>query len=376
MKQVIVLKLEPTPEQHAALLQTLEAFNAGCQYAADVAYEKRCANKVALQPMVYGVLRERFGLSSQMAIRAIAKAVEAYKRDKRVHVRFQTHGAMVYDERIMSFKGLTHVSLLSLQGRLLIPLRYGAYQAARLDRAQGQADLVLRDGRFFLFVTIDLPSPPEIEPTGALGVDLGIVEIATDSDGHSYSGEPVKSVRCRTKRIRALLQSKGTKSARRHLKKIRHRQSRFVRNTNHVISKQLVERAATTGRALALEDLKGIRERSNGFSRELRWLMGNWAFDQLAQFVRYKAEAAGVPVVFVDPRNTSRTCSACGHCDKANRKSQSQFLCLQCGLDTNADFNAALNIWARAHQSERLLSRSGSADQPGTSHAALAAVVI
>lgn len=372
---MIVLKLEPSPEQHAALLQTLEAFNAGCQYAADVAYEQRCANKVALQPLVYGPLRERFGLSSQMAIRAIAKAVEAYKRDKRVHVRVQPHGAMVYDQRIMSFKGLTHVSLLSLFGRLLVPMRYGAYQAARLDRAQGQADLMYRDGTFFLSVTIDLPTPPESDPTDVLGVDLGIVEIATDSDGHSYSGEPVKSVRRRVKRIRRLLQAKGTKSAKRHLQKIKRRQSRFVRNSNHVISKQLIQEAASTGRALSLEDLKGIRERSNGFSREIRWLMGNWAFDQLARFVCYKAEAAGVPVIFVDPRNTSRTCSACGHCDKANRKSQAQFLCLQCGLDANADANAALNIRARAHQSGRLLFRSGSTDQPGTSHATSVAVV-
>jgi putative transposase len=259
---------------------------------------------------------------------------------------------------------------------LLIPMRYGAYQAARLDRAQGQADLMCRDGTFFLSVTIDLPTPPETHPADALGVDLGIVEIATDSDGHSYSGQAVKSVRRRVKRIRRLLQAKGTKSARRHLKQIRRRQSRFVRNSNHVISKQLVARAASTGRALSLEDLKGIRERSNGFSRETRWLLGNWAFDQLAQFVRYKAEAAGVPMILVDPQNTSRTCSTCGHCDKANRKSQAQFLCLQCGLDTNADFNAALNIRARAHQSERLLSRRAPAGQPGTSHAHAVAVVI
>src|SRR5207248_1715051 len=120
--------------------------------------------------------------------------------------------------------------------------------------------------------------------------------------------------------------------------------------------KQLVQRGQSTGRALSLEELKGIRERSNGFSREMRWLLGNWAFDQLAQFVRYKAEAVGVPVIFVDPRNTSRTCSSCGHCDKANRKSQARFQCLKCGLALNADLNAAVNIKVRAHQSERLLS--------------------
>ena len=93
----------------------------------------------------------------------------------------------------------------------------------------------------------------------------------------------------------------------------------------------------------------------------MRWLLGNWSFDQLKQFLVYKAEAAGIPVVFVDPRNTSRTCSACGYCAKENRKSQSKFLCLSCGLDMNADSNAALNIQARAELSDSLLFRSNPA---------------
>ena len=162
MKQVIVIKLEPAQEQYKSLRRTVEAFNLGCQYAADVAYEKRLANKIALQPFVYGTLRSEFGLSSQMAIRAIAKAVEAYKRDRRIHVKFDRHGAMVYDPRIMSFKGLTQVSLMCLDGRGPVPMRYGAYQAARLDRAKGQADLILRDGVFYLYVTVDLPSAPPL----------------------------------------------------------------------------------------------------------------------------------------------------------------------------------------------------------------------
>ncbi len=85
------------------------------------------------------------------------------------------------------------------------------------------------------------------------------------------------------KRIRALLLSKGTKSAKRHLRCIRRRQSRYVRHTNHVISKQIVQCASALQKTLALEDLSGIRERANGFGREMRWLLGNWAFDQLRQ---------------------------------------------------------------------------------------------
>lgn len=118
---------------------------------------------------------------------------------------------------------------------------------------------------------------------------------------------------------------------------------------NHCVSKSLVATAKHSRKALAVEDLKGIRERSETvFSREMRWLMGNWSFDQLRQFLGYKAEAAGVPLVSVDPRNTSRTCSKCGHCEKANRKSQAKFLCLSCGFELNADANAAINIGVRA----------------------------
>ena len=77
----------------------------------------------------------------------------------------------------------THVSLLTLTGRELIPLRFGDYQATRIDRRKGQADLILRAGIFYLYVTIDLPTPPPIKPVGVLGIDLGITEIATDSEG-------------------------------------------------------------------------------------------------------------------------------------------------------------------------------------------------
>jgi putative transposase len=352
MKQVIVLKLEPSPEQHAALLKTMEAFNAGAQYAADVAYEKRLANKIALQPFVYGELRARFGLSAQMAIRAISKAVEAYKRDKRVHVRLKPHGAMVYDERIMSFKGLTTVSLASLSGRLLIPIRYGKYQEARLESAQGQADLVYRDGAFFLYVTIDLPTPAPADTGDVLGVDLGIVNVAVDSDGEPHTGEAIRNCRTRYLKLRQGLQKAGTKSAKRHLRRAKRKESRFVRWANHNISKKLVQKASLGQRALALEDLTGIRERTRATVRKSqRYERMSWAFSQLRQFIAYKAQRAGIPLILVDARNTSRTCPECGHCAKENRRSQSEFLCVKCGFQANADFVGATNVCRRGRES-------------------------
>ena len=80
----------------------------------------------------------------------------------------------------------------------------------------------------------------------------------------------------------------------------------------------------------------------------MRWRLGNWSFYDLATKIVYKAKEAGIPVIFVDPAYTSQTCHRCGHCERANRKSQSEFECKRCGFACNADFNGSKNIEARA----------------------------
>ena len=323
----------------------MEAFNRGCDYVASAAFQKRLANKIAIQPFVYGTLRSEYGLSSQMAIRCIAKAIEAYKRDKDIQPTFDPHGAMVYDHHIMSFRDLSHVSLLTLSGRELLPLRYGAYQEARMDRVKGQADLILRGGVFYLYLTVDMPTAPPIDPVDVLGVDLGIVQLAVDSDGESHTGAGVKQCRRRFQRLRQGLQSCGSKSAKRHLKRIRQKEGRYQRWVNHNISKHIVNKALVEQKALAIEDLQGIRERTQKTVRRTqRYERLSWAFYQLRCFIAYKAEAAGVPLHVIDPRNTSRTCLACGHCARENRRSQSEFLCIECGFQANADFVGSQNI--------------------------------
>lgn len=349
MNLTLTVKLDPDPEQRRALLETLEAFNAACNYIAEVAFQHRCANKYTLQKMVYREARERFGLSAQMAIRAISKVVEAYKRDKRIQPTFRLHGSMVYDQRIYSFKGIDRVSLLTLRGRVIVPILFGLYQAARMDLKRGQCDLIYRDGTFYLSISVDAPEPTPIEPLDFLGVDLGIVNIATTSEGKKFSGKSINNVRARFAKFRAKLQSKGTKSAKRLLKKRRRKERGFQADVNHCVSKAIVTRAKDTGKGIALEDLKHIRSRVT-VRKGQRRVIHSWAFAQLRAFVEYKAKLAGVPVVLVDPRNTSRTCPVCGCIDKANRRNQATFLCVSCGYSANADENAALVIATRAGQ--------------------------
>lgn len=357
MKQTMLLKLAPTTEQHQALLETMHAFNEAANYVAEVAFDEKSANKFALQKLVYGELRTTYKLPSQLAIRCISKAVEAYKRDKSIKPSFRPEGAIVYDPRVMSFKGLNEVSLLTLSGRVLVPFRIGGYQQSRMDAIKGQADLLYRNGTFYLAVTLDVPTPTPDEPEGGtLGVDLGIVNIATDSEGESFSGEAVEQNRKRMHALRQRLQKRGTKSAKRHLKKLSGREARFKRNTNHVISKHIVQKAKNHRQGIAIEDLRHIRSRTDSTVRKSqRNRHASWAFGQLRLFLSYKATLAGVPLHTVDPRNTSRTCHACGHCAKENRKSQASFICQSCGLAASADWNAAINI-SRAEVKQPIVS--------------------
>ncbi|MFL5699124.1 MAG: RNA-guided endonuclease InsQ/TnpB family protein [Ktedonobacteraceae bacterium] len=341
----MLLKLAPTKDQHQALLDTMHQFNAASNYVAEIAFSQKTANKFALQKLVYGELRTTYKLAAQLAIRAISKASEAYKRDKSIQPTFKPEGAIVYDQRVMSFKGLLSVSLLTLQGRVLVPFRVGGYQESRLDQIKGQADLIYRHGIFFLAVTLEVPTPTPNAPTDTLGVDLGIVNLATDSEGETFSGEGVERNRKRHAALRGRLQKRGTKSAKRHLKKLSGKEARFRKNTNHVIAKRIVHKAKTNQQALALEELRHIRQRTERtVRRSQRAKHSSWSFGQLRSFLSYKAALAGVPLHFVDPAYTSRTCSVCGHCDKANRQSQALFVCQSCGHSDHADRNAAKNI--------------------------------
>jgi putative transposase len=347
-----LLKLAPSPDDGEALLATMRACNAASNRVAEVAFEHKTANKIRLQPLVYAGLRAEFGLSAQMAVRAIAKACEAYKRDKTIKPVFRELGAISYDQRILSWKARDRVSILTLNGRITVPVVWqGRWLGTTGTVLRGAADLIWRDGKFYLAIVIDAPEPPPgPEPAEWLGVDLGIVNLAADSDGNIHCGKAVRAVRYRNRQLRARLQAKGTKSAKRLLAKRRRKESRFGRDVNHVISKTLVSEAKDTGRGIKLEDLSGINTRTT-VKKAQRADRLSWSFWQLRSFIEYKAALAGVPVALVDPRDTSRRCpdqaGGCGHISKRNRRDQA-FCCISCGLAGHADHIAAVNIgsWA------------------------------
>jgi len=348
MQQAIKVKLSPAKEQHKALLETMERFNEACNYISEIAWQNHTASVVKIHHFCYRDIRTKFSLSAQMAVRAVGKVADSYKIDRKHKHSFNQYGAMIYDQRIMSWKGLEKVSLLTIQGRQVIPIILGGYQSSKLQfPRRGQADLIYIDSAFYLVVIVEVPEPPESIPNGFLGVDLGIVNIAADSDGEVYSGAEINGLRKRHAKLRSKLQANGSKQAKRLLRKRSKKEKCFVTNVNHTISKRVVEKAKDSGRGIALEDLAHIRDRIM-VRKAQRRQQHSWTFNQLRRFIEYKAKLAGVVVKFVDPKNTSRTCPVCGYIDKHNRLSQSLFSCVSCGFSSLADTVAASNIASRA----------------------------
>lgn len=346
VKLIAQVKLLPTKEQANALKRTLMAANQACDFISDVAWSSLIFRQYDLHKRAYHMTRDTFGLSAQLVVRCIAKVADAYKLDKKKRRTFKSLGAIAFDDRILSWQiDNWIVSIWTVAGRQKISYTCGERQKRLLKSRIGETDLVYRKGQFYLLAVCEVPEPTPGDVDDVLGVDFGIANLATDSDGETFSGRKVEARRKWYADRRATLQKVGTRSAKRKLKQMSGRQRRFQADTNHCISKRLVSKAQDTNRTIAVEDLKGIRARAT-VRKSHRARHHNWAFAQLRSFLSYKAQLGGVRAVAVAPRNTSRTCSACGHCEKANRKSQSEFVCQSCGHTQNADHNAALNIRA------------------------------
>ncbi|MER6980420.1 RNA-guided endonuclease InsQ/TnpB family protein [Streptomyces carpinensis] len=366
MKIVVQVKLLPTAEQAAALRSTLHECNDSANWVSQVAFDRGVPREYELRKHTYAELKAR-GLGAQAAQHVIKKVRDAYttlhanikagnlgKRRSKRRVRaeskpitFRAGAAQPYDDRCVSWQhDAGTVSIWTTAGRLKGVRFTGSADQLKTLRGyrQGESDLIERDGAFYLLATCEVPEAElNANPDGFLGADLGVVNIATTSDGDVFAGRRLNRYRARQLRLRAKLQKKGTKSAKRRLKQRSQRERRFAADTNHVISKRIVAEAERTSRGIALEDLQGIRSRVR-LRKPQRAAVHSWAFAQLGQFLAYKARRAGVPLVFVDPAYTSQQCFECHHIDKRNRASQARFRCRSCGVVAHADLNASRNI--------------------------------
>lgn len=352
----ISCKLITQDNQVTLLEKTLVNFAAACNWI-NQSVDSKLTNNVRIQSLVYEQVRQQFDLSANLAIRAINRVAgnrKTAKQKGRPVTDFKPT-SVDYDARIFAYNEKNQtVSLKLVGGREKFKLSLGSYQIGKLKgKKPTSATLVkTKKGEYFINIQIKDEAPQPIESKDVLGIDLGRTDICVTTQGFKASGKQVTKIRNHHSNLRAALQqkaSKGTRSSRRRCRQLLERLSgkerRFQKHVNHVVSKTLVQQALATNSVIALENLEGIRERTNQLpcSKKERRLSNSWSFFELRQFVSYKALAAGVEVILVDPRYTSKTCQLCHVIGDRRGKT---FKCLNscCNWIGDADENGCANI--------------------------------
>lgn len=339
VKLTLKIKLLPNERQAKSLIETIISANAACNAISDVAWQKRIFNNFKLHHEVYHSYKNNFKLSSQVLIRCISKVADAYKVDKKVKREFRPLGGISYDSRIMTYKPNDIVSIWVIGGRIKMP--FICHNRKYLPYIKGEADLIFKKGKFYLFQTVDIPEDDFDDVEEFIGVDMGITDIAVTSDGEKHSAEWLNNYREKRQAIRSSIQSKGTKASKKLLKRLSGREKTTATIQNHTIAKSIVKSAKKQGKGIAIEKLTNIRCTSNRKSKNFKTKFGRWSFHQLRSFIEYKSALAGVKLVVVDPAYTSKTCSICHHIGDRKNKS---FKCNNCGHNEDADINASKNI--------------------------------
>src|SRR5437660_6792480 len=403
MKQIISakLKLTTTQEQHYALRQTQLAYRDGLNAVSQYAFAHgKTSSTMKLHKGMYPELRARYRLPSQLACAAVRQVAATYKGlwtkllKNREHRRLKItkkpfkglHNPPHYSsptvqytyERDYTFQREQRVSIGTLNGRISVPYQ-GYYkhllliqQGAHIARI-GDAKLWYDQPRktFYLLVSLELtlPEPRCDELTEVVGVDVGVRYLAVTSTAagkaHFYPGKRVRHKANHYARLRKRLQQKGTRGAKRRLKRIGQRERRLKLQANHTLARQIIQEHPQA--LIGLEQLTDIRDRTRrrkrkrkqngkGYepvspkARKANRVYSQWSFAELHAIMSYKAALAGSLAVKVDADYTSKACPKCGHIADENRPNKGLLFTCQkptCGYILHADLIGARNITMR-----------------------------
>ena len=372
-------------DDRKSAFDTLIAYRDACNYVSQYVFNHDFVLKQSeLQSALYHELRKQFGLKSQMTQSVFKTVIARYKtvqtqlRKQRVWDGYKkdNHGKDVPNyinkdlmflwkpiafkrpqldlvrNRDYSFKN-NMLSMNTINGRIRVQihgLSENPYFGGSWTLGTGK---VVRSGKHWFFHVSASKEVSDFE-LGRLkhvvGIDRGLCQILTtyDEKGQTrfVSGTFISKKRNHYANLRTRLQAKGTKSAKRRLRSLSGRESRWMSDVNHQLSKTLVE---TYGKQtlFILEDLTGVTfDTVHSRRKENRYEHHSWSFYDLEQKLRYKAHLNESEVLLVDAHYTSQRCPKCGSIDKSNRhKDIRQYVCSNCGYSSNDDRVAAMNIY-------------------------------
>jgi len=385
VRRTVVVKLDVDNSDEALLHETVEEYLWAANYVVRDAWKDdyKPTSKTKLHDRTYSAVRDQTRLQANLvqsarnrAAEAIKSVVARWQNGKKASQPHFTTPSVRYDKRSATFHD-DHVSLSTVDGRIearyVLPPEGDNPQTEYLRNDKYEvtgATLQYRDptSTYYLYigtkadVESEMPDDGDTGHSTVLGVDLGIEQIAVTSTGMFWSGGYLNHRRREYERVRGALQQTGTESAHRTIEQIGDRETRWVVDYLHRISKAIVQEAvAYDCDVIVFEELTDIRDRMPGAKQ-----FHVWAFRRLYDYVAYKAEAKGIEATQIDPAYTSQRCSKCRTTLQENRPSQARFCCQKCGYEVNADYNAAKNIGMK-----RLSAGQKSPQGGATSHLAL-----
>ena len=349
--------LNPNKEKRHKLNVVLEKYLKAVKFFASF----KIKDRNLLQQRAYKEARRRFGLSSNLTESARDKAVELVKANEGREFHVQQVSVRVNYRAFKLVRRNTKLTpywlYLQLDGDgAWYPVQFGEKQRQMIDDALSensewslqQVELVKEKGEWYAHFTLEKPFR-NYEPQTPIGIDLGEKNLATvvalvngkPTKGTFFKGSKIKEVRHKYFNIRRKLQEKKRLDV---IKRLRGKERKIVEHELHIISKKIVEYAKQfPAPVIVMEKLTGIRKNFNG-GKKLNRRFHSLPFRKLQKMIEYKAKLQGVKVVYVNPKNTSKTCHRCGYVTHVEGR---ELRCPNCGMVYNRDLNASINI-ARA----------------------------
>ena len=383
MEQTVNIKVKLNilePNVGMKFSKTMEQYRLACNYVSEYLFNNNFPlNKNEVQKVIYNTIREKFNLKSQMTISCIRSVIARYKTVKTqmarrpykyqdqntgewyrevrdlnwLHKPISFNRPQVDLQRNRDWSYLTsgQLSINTLDGRVKVdPICRGFNQYLDGTWKFGLAKLLKSSGKWYLHIsaTKEVTNFNKQTVKHVVGLDRGLRFLATSYDEQGktafFDGQAIMRKRAKYQKLRATLQAKGTKSAKRRLKKLSGRENRWISDVNHCLSKTLVQKYGANT-LFVLENLNGVSFERTDLPKALRNQNKSWAFYQLEQFLTYKAHLHNSEVVEVSAKYTSQRCPKCGVIKKDNRNHEKhEYHCDNCGYRSNDDRIGAMNI--------------------------------
>lgn len=349
------LKLRtPNRTKTERLLNMQQTFTDAVRFHLDTAYSLAKPTVTSLHSACYRQARERFALPASTIQQARDKALSIYRSVRTIRrngkkasqpriTRLLPLRLAVENLRVFADRNVVRVT--TPDGFLWLPVIIPKTWRSLVGLPHAVSEIVRRGDDWYLMLAVKSEDVPHSNGPH-FGLDLGIANLAVLSGPgvvQFFDGKPLRFTRGRYFRYRQALQKKRKLGM---VKRSKGRESRWVRNENHRVSREIVNIVAAHGGVLHVEKLLGIRDRTK-MTRKVNRMMHSWPFAQLLDFITYKAALAGIQVIEEDPRHTSQRCSRCGHTERGNRPKQALFRCKACRYEIHADLNAARNLAAK-----------------------------